>query len=129
MMDAGEQENVERQSSQRIYESQDSQDSQDESQDEDPAEACSMLQNSEDEEPVLKIPGTPLRRPIDRRLQPKKRWLREARLEQQLAKPLRWDSQVKDSFTYTIYDSSSVLNSDEIVIEAQSTGIISFFCV
>lgn len=87
-----EQENLDRapQSQSRLYCSE-SQDSQDESQDEDPSEACAMLQTSEDEEAMgMKLPVTPLRRPLDR-LQPKKRWLREACLEQQLAKPLRWD--------------------------------------
>ncbi|XP_043279825.1 uncharacterized protein [Venturia canescens] len=76
---------------QRLYCSE-SQDSQDDSQDEDPSEACTILQTSEDEETtsVVKMPNTPVRRPLDR-LQPKKRWLREACLEQQLAKPLRWD--------------------------------------
>ncbi|KOC65263.1 Zinc finger protein 367 [Habropoda laboriosa] len=64
-----------------------SQDSQEESQDEDPA----VLQTSEDEEIATKLAITPLRRPLDR-LQPKKRWLREACLEQQLAKPLNWDT-------------------------------------
>lgn len=94
MMDSvGEQENLDRKPlSKRLY-CGESQDSQDESQDEDPAEACTMLQMSEDDEPsVTKIPTTPSRRPLDR-LQPKKRWLREACLEQQLAKPLRWDLQ------------------------------------
>ncbi|XP_012258428.2 RE1-silencing transcription factor [Athalia rosae] len=93
MMDAvGEQENLDRkiQSNQRLY-CGESQDSQEESQDEDPAETCAMLQMSEDEEAQTnKLPITPVRRPLDR-LQPKKRWLREACLEQQLAKPLRWD--------------------------------------
>lgn len=94
MMDAtGEQENVDRklQSNQRLY-CGESQDSQEESQDEDPAENCTVLQMSEDEEvgQPTKLPITPVRRPLDR-LQPKKRWLREACLEQQLAKPLRWD--------------------------------------
>ena len=87
-----EQENLDRiqQSQSRLYCSE-SQDSQDESQDEDPTEACAILQTSEDEEATgMKLPVTPLRRPLDR-LQPKKRWLREACLEQQLAKPLRWD--------------------------------------
>lgn len=74
----------------RLYCSE-SQDSQDDSQDEDPSEACAILQTSEDEESSpAKMPNTPVRRPLDR-LQPKKRWLREACLEQQLAKPLRWD--------------------------------------
>ncbi|XP_063990962.1 uncharacterized protein LOC135169684 [Diachasmimorpha longicaudata] len=94
MMDAaGEQENLVRKpANQRLY-CNESQSSQEESQDdEDPTEACSVLQHSEDEEPTIasKLPVTPLRRPLDR-LQPKKRWLREACLEQQLAKPLRWD--------------------------------------
>ncbi|XP_011307144.1 asparagine-rich zinc finger protein AZF1-like [Fopius arisanus] len=92
MMDgAGGQENLVRKpANQRLY-CNESQSSQEESQDdEDPAEACSVLQHSEDEEPSTKLPVTPLRRPLDR-LQPKKRWLREACLEQQLAKPLRWD--------------------------------------
>ena len=94
MMDtAGEQENLDRKPlNKRLY-CGESQDSQDESQDEDPAEACTMLQMSEDDEPSgTKLPTTPSRKPLDR-LQPKKRWLREACLEQQLAKPLRWDLQ------------------------------------
>ncbi|XP_029659176.1 transcriptional activator GLI3-like [Formica exsecta] len=87
MMDiAGEQENLDRKPpSQRLYcsESQDSQDSQEESQDEDPTETCcAILQTSEDEEASsVKLANTPLRRPLDR-LQPKKRWLRYACLEQ-----------------------------------------------
>ncbi|XP_076249422.1 uncharacterized protein LOC143188837 [Calliopsis andreniformis] len=91
MMDAtGEQENLDcKSSNQRLY-CGESQDSQEESQDEDPAEACTVLQTSEDEEISTKLAITPLRRPLDR-LQPKKRWLREACLEQQLAKPLNWD--------------------------------------
>lgn len=91
MMDAaGEQENLDcKSSNQRLY-CGESQDSQEESQDEDPAESCAMLQMSEDEEISTKLAISPLRRPLDR-LQPKKRWLREACLEQQLAKPLNWD--------------------------------------
>lgn len=92
MMDSvGEQENRDCKSpNQRSYCSE-SQDSQDDSQDEDPAEACMALQTSEDEDgTIVKLPNTPVKRPLDR-LQPKKRWLREACLEQQLAKPLRWD--------------------------------------
>lgn len=85
MMDdiAGEQENLDRKPpSQRLYCSE-SQDSQEESQDEDPAETCcTILQTSEDEEASnAKLAMTPLRRPLDR-LQPKKRWLRYACLEQ-----------------------------------------------
>ncbi|XP_043250249.1 uncharacterized protein LOC122396158 [Colletes gigas] len=92
MMDAtGEQENLDcKPSNQRLY-CGESQDSQEESQDEDPAETCAVLQTSEDEETSTKLAITPLRRPLDR-LQPKKRWLREACLEQQLAKPLNWDA-------------------------------------
>ncbi|KYM77942.1 hypothetical protein ALC53_11630 [Atta colombica] len=61
------------------------QDSQEESQDEDPAETCcAILQTSEDEEGSnAKLAITSLRRPLDR-LQPKKRWLRYACLDQQL---------------------------------------------
>lgn len=90
MMDiAGEQENLDRKPpNQRLYcsesqDSQDSQDSQEESQDEDPTETCcAILQTSEDEEASsVKLANTPLRRPLDR-LQPKKRWLRYACLEQ-----------------------------------------------
>lgn len=85
MMDiAGEQENLDRKPpSQRLYcsESQDSQNSQEESQDEDQT-CCTILQTSEDEEASnAKLAMTPLRRPLDR-LQPKKRWLRYACLEQ-----------------------------------------------
>ncbi|XP_033329529.2 uncharacterized protein LOC117222122 [Megalopta genalis] len=92
MMDAtGEQENLDcKASNQRLY-CGESQDSQEDSQDEDPTETCNILQTSEDEEISTKLPITPLRRPLDR-LQPKKRWLREACLEQQLAKPLNWDN-------------------------------------
>nr|XP_031832031.1 uncharacterized ENTR1 family protein-like isoform X2 [Nomia melanderi] len=92
MMDAtGEQENLDcKASNQRLY-CGESQDSQEDSQDEDPADTCNILQTSEDEEISAKLPITPLRRPLDR-LQPKKRWLREACLEQQLAKPLNWDN-------------------------------------
>ncbi|KAG7207103.1 hypothetical protein KM043_000980 [Ampulex compressa] len=92
MMDvAGEQENMDRApTNQRLY-CGESQESQEESQDEDPTEACIALQTSEDEDgSTVKLAITPLRRPLDR-LQPKKRWLREACLEQQLAKPLNWD--------------------------------------
>lgn len=86
MMDGvGEQENLERK---RLY-CGESQDSQEESQDEDPTENCTTLQTSEDED-NNKLAITPVRRSLDR-LQPKKRWLREACREQQLAKPLRWD--------------------------------------
>lgn len=91
IMDAnGEQENLDRKPlNKRLY-CAENQDSHDDSQDEDPAETCTMLHMSEDDEPSsMKLPTTP-RRPLDR-LQPKKRWLREACLEQQLAKPLRWD--------------------------------------
>ncbi|XP_078039275.1 uncharacterized protein LOC144471270 [Augochlora pura] len=92
MMDAtGEQENLDcKASNQRLY-CGESQDSQDDSQDEDPTETCNILQTSEDEEISTKLAISPLRRPLDR-LQPKKRWLREACLEQQLAKPLNWDN-------------------------------------
>ncbi|KAJ8682890.1 hypothetical protein QAD02_018682 [Eretmocerus hayati] len=91
IMDAvSEQENRDSQNQSHSYCSE-SQDSQDESQDEDHSEHCRLLQNSEDEEPLGTQPTTPHRRPLDR-LQPKKRWLREACMEQQqLAKPLRWD--------------------------------------
>ncbi|KAL7297993.1 hypothetical protein TKK_0009003 [Trichogramma kaykai] len=93
-----EQENLDRpiQNHNCIYSSE-SQDSQDESQDEDPVENCGILPISEDEEDVgiNKHPATPQRRPLDR-LQPKKRWLREACLEQQLAKPLRWDHPINN---------------------------------
>lgn len=91
MMDmAGEQENLDRKPSQRLHceENQDSQDSQEDSQDEDPAETCSMLPMSEDE--GISSPKSILtkfnRGALDRLqpLQPKKRWLRNACLEQQL---------------------------------------------
>lgn len=90
MMDtAGEQENLDRKPpNQRLY-CGESQDSQEESQDEDTAETCTILQTSEDEE-APKLANASLRTSLDR-LQPKKRWLREACLEQQLAKPLNWD--------------------------------------
>ncbi|KAK0161767.1 hypothetical protein PV327_008182 [Microctonus hyperodae] len=103
MMDsAGEQENLDHNSSsQRVYCSE-SQDSQEDSQDDEATEACTPSQHSEDDESpsTSKLPSTPVRRMLDR-LQPKKRWLREACLEQQLAKPLRWDSQVmNESLNY-----------------------------
>ncbi|XP_058804857.1 zinc finger protein 367-like [Phymastichus coffea] len=87
VMDAlGEQENLRRYCSE-------GQDSQDESQDEEASDAAPLAASSEDEEAAggPALPSTPQRRPLDR-LQPKKRWLREACLEQQLAKPLRWDA-------------------------------------
>lgn len=86
MMDiAGEQENLDRNSSNQRLHCGENQDSQEESQDEDPAETCcAILQTSEDEEASnAKLAITSLRRPLDR-LQPKKRWLRYACLEQQL---------------------------------------------
>ncbi|KAL2711509.1 transcriptional activator GLI3-like isoform X1 [Vespula squamosa] len=100
MMDAaGEQENLNcKLQNQRFY-CGESQDSQEESQDEDPTEACTVLQTSEDEDlSTLKLAISPLRRPLDR-LQPKKRWLREACLEQQLAKPLNWDAKINSMST------------------------------
>ncbi|XP_008552333.1 uncharacterized protein LOC103574622 [Microplitis demolitor] len=96
MMDAGEQENRDCKSpNQRIYCSE-SQDSQEESQDDEAAEIC-VLNHSEDEESATttatKLSVTPVR-PMFDRLQPKKRWLREA-CREQLARPLEWDSQPK----------------------------------
>ncbi|XP_076681646.1 uncharacterized protein LOC143375906 [Andrena cerasifolii] len=104
MMDAtGEQENLDcMPPNQRLY-CGESQDSQEESQDEDPAEACTALQTSEDEEVSTKLAITPLRRPLDR-LQPKKRWLREACLEQQLAKPLNWDAKPSNVASFKAND-------------------------
>lgn len=106
MMDAtGEQENLDcKQPNQRLY-CGESQDSQEESQDEEPA----VLQTSEDEEISAKLAITPLRRPLDR-LQPKKRWLREACLEQQLAKPLNWDVKPVNVSTGT----SSKINGNQM---------------
>ncbi|KYM99372.1 PREDICTED: uncharacterized protein LOC108776763 [Cyphomyrmex costatus] len=86
MMDiAGEQENLDHNPSNQRLHCEENQDSQEESQDEDPAETCcAILQTSEDEEGSnTKLAITSLRRPLDR-LQPKKRWLRYACLEQQL---------------------------------------------
>lgn len=86
MMDiAGEQENLDRKASNQRLHCGENQDSQEESQDEDPAETCcAILQTSEDEEASnAKLAMTSLRRRLDR-LQPKKRWLRYACLEQQL---------------------------------------------
>ncbi|KAL6257938.1 hypothetical protein P5V15_011537 [Pogonomyrmex californicus] len=86
MMDmAGEQENLDRKPSQRLH-CGESQDSQEESQDEDPADTCcAILPMSEDEEAsTAKLAITSLRRQALDRLQPKKRWLRYACLEQQL---------------------------------------------
>ncbi|XP_024879802.1 MDS1 and EVI1 complex locus protein EVI1-B-like [Temnothorax curvispinosus] len=87
MMDiAGEQENLDRTPSNQRLRCGENQDSQEEeSQDEDPAETCcAILQTSEDEEASsAKLAISSLRRPLDR-LQPKKRWLRYACLEQQL---------------------------------------------
>lgn len=87
MMDAArEQENLDRKPpNQRLY----CTESQDESQDEDTT--CAIIQTSEDdEEAPAKSTIASLGVSLDR-LQPKKRWLREACLEQQLAKPLNWD--------------------------------------
>ncbi|XP_018054552.1 PREDICTED: Krueppel homolog 1-like isoform X2 [Atta colombica] len=86
MMDiAGEQENLDHNPSNQRLHCEENQDSQEESQDEDPAETCcAILQTSEDEEGSnAKLAITSLRRPLDR-LQPKKRWLRYACLDQQL---------------------------------------------
>lgn len=106
MMDtAGEQENLDRKPpSQRLY-CGESHDSQEESQDEDATETCAMLQMSEDEEvSAVKSAIAPLNTTALDRLQPKKRWLREACLEQQLAKPLNWDAKS---------DATSVYKTDE----------------
>lgn len=86
MMDIeGEQENLDRNPSNQRLHCEENQDSQEESQDEDPTETCcAILQTSEDEEASsAKLAITSLRKPLDR-LQPKKRWLRYACLEQQL---------------------------------------------
>ncbi|XP_077279397.1 uncharacterized protein LOC143906907 [Temnothorax americanus] len=86
MMDiAGEQENLDRNPSNQRLRRTENQDGREESQDEDPAETCcAILQTSEDEEASsAKLAIGSLRRPLDR-LQPKKRWLRYACLEQQL---------------------------------------------
>ncbi|XP_066586742.1 uncharacterized protein [Prorops nasuta] len=107
MDDTGEQENLDRKPSQRLY-CLDGQDSQEESQDEDPAETCTALHTSEDEEPLTtKLHNTPVRRPLDR-LQPKKRWLREACLEQQLAKPLNWDARSNNNTQTALCSNNNV---------------------
>lgn len=108
MMDtAGEQENLDRKPpNQRLY-CGESQDSQEESQDEDTTEPCAILQMSEDEEvPTVKSVIAPLNISLDR-LQPKKRWLREACLEQQLAKPLNWDVKSDVTSIYKIDEKHS----------------------
>lgn len=118
MMDAGEQENRDCKSpNQRIYCSE-SQDSQEESQDDEATEACQVLHHSEDEDSTTtatKLSATPVR-PMFDRLQPKKRWLREA-CREQLAKPLEWDSQPKRPF----------IEQDEAQIE--STPLRSVSCI
>lgn len=122
-----EQENLDRtpQTPNRLYCSE-SQDSQDDSQDEDPTESCALLHNSEDEEAIgIKLPLTPLRRPLDR-LQPKKRWLR-ASMEQQLAKPLRWDLHPTTNY-HRISDelnSSSQWCLSESTLPSLISGVIS----
>ncbi|XP_036141875.1 regulatory protein MIG1-like isoform X2 [Monomorium pharaonis] len=86
MMDiAGEQENLDRNPSNQRLHYGENQDSQEDSQDEDPTETCcAVLQTSEDEEASsAKFAISSLRRPLDR-LQPKKRWLRNACLDPQL---------------------------------------------
>ncbi|XP_072750212.1 uncharacterized protein [Anoplolepis gracilipes] len=103
MMDiAGEQENLDRKPpNQRLYCSE-NQDSQEESsQDEDPTETCcAILQTSEDEEASnVKLANTPLRRPLDR-LQPKKRWLRYACLEQAQLDP---NGEIRPNSTTSVY--------------------------
>ncbi|XP_011141887.1 uncharacterized protein LOC105184669 [Harpegnathos saltator] len=108
MMDtAGEQENLDRKPpNQRLY-CGESHDSQEESQDEDTTEPCAILQMSEDEEvPAVKSVIAPLNTSLDR-LQPKKRWLREACLEQQLAKPLNWDVKSDVTSIYKIDEKHS----------------------
>ncbi|KAI4499037.1 hypothetical protein M0802_005903 [Mischocyttarus mexicanus] len=73
---------------QRLY-SPENRDSQDDSQDED--QTCSVFQKFEDEGLLSsKLTTLPLANPLDR-LQPKKRWLREACMEQKLANPINWD--------------------------------------
>ncbi|CAD6204923.1 GSCOCG00003053001-RA-CDS [Cotesia congregata] len=119
MMDAGEQENRDCKSpNQRIYCSE-SQDSQEESQDDEATEACQVLHHSEDEDSAAttatKLSATPVR-PMFDRLQPKKRWLREA-CREQLAKPLEWDSQPK----------RPLIEQDEAQIE--STPLRSVSCI
>lgn len=134
MMDiAGEQENLDRKppaSMQRLQHCEQSQEdsqeesqedsqedsqeeSQEESQDEDAA-CCAILQTSEDEEapPSNKMPPlSALRKPLDR-LQPKKRWLRNACLEQQQSSPNK-DSLQSACSLPSVYklDERQVLNS------------------
>lgn len=109
MMDiAGEQENLDHNPSNQRLHCGENQDSQEESQDEDPAETCcAILQTSEDEEASSKLAITSLRRPLDR-LQPKKRWLRYACLEQQLD----LNEDVKSNNVTTIHkiDEKQILN-------------------
>lgn len=110
MMDiAGEQENLDRNPSNQRLHCGDNQDSQEESQDEDPAETCcAILQTSEDEEASnAKLAITSLRRPLDR-LQPKKRWLRYACLEQQL--DLNEDVRSNNITTVRKIDEKQILN-------------------
>jgi len=110
MMDmAGEQENLDRNPSNQRLHCGENQDSQEESQDEDPAETCcAILQTSEDEEASnAKLAITSMRRPLDR-LQPKKRWLRYACLEQQL--DLNDDIRSNNVTTIRKMDEKQVLN-------------------
>lgn len=110
MMDiAGEQENLDRNPSNQRLHCGENQDSQEESQDEDPTETCcAILQTSEDEEASnAKLAITSLRRPLDR-LQPKKRWLRYACLEQQL--DLNEDVRSNNATTIRKIDEKQILN-------------------
>lgn len=110
MMDmAGEQENLDRNPSNQRLHCEENQDSQEESQDEDPAETCcAILQTSEDEEgSSAKLAITSLRKPLDR-LQPKKRWLRYACLEQQL--DLNEDVRSNNVTTIHKIDEKQILN-------------------
>lgn len=90
------------------------QDSQDETQD-DEDNSCLLFQViSEDDDEILNKKSFPKKL---ERLQPKKRWLQTACMEQQLAKPLKWDSSgeqryILDDFSYSAQWSLSESNFD-----------------
>ncbi|KAI4481145.1 hypothetical protein M0804_009771 [Polistes exclamans] len=84
------------------------QDSQDDSQDED--QTCSILQTLEDEL-SSKLPTSSLANPLDR-LQPKKRWLREACMEQNLENPINWDTNANSTLTTGAMNNEGI-NSNE----------------
>ncbi|XP_043494002.1 regulatory protein MIG1-like [Polistes fuscatus] len=110
---ANEQENLNCQVPKQGSYSAESQDSQDDSQDED--QACSILQTLEEGLLSSKLPSSSLANPLDR-LQPKKRWLREACMEQNLENSINWDTNANSTLT------TGAMNNEGINSNEQSTS-------